>query len=233
MTDPDTARPPGPETPAEFMHELGNRLAAIVAFSHLIRTDPRLPDDLHDQADLLVEEADRTRHLVEGLLDAVAGRAYEPRSAAAPSARSSAAPATEPARVAAAATEPADPKTASARILVVDDEPAIRDFLARILGRIGYEVVLAADGREALEIVRSDPPDAILSDHRMAGMTGPAFHAAVSEVSPELGRRFAFMTGDVTNPELSAVANARGIVLLAKPFDIGSVEQTVEGILDT
>jgi hypothetical protein len=39
------------------------------------------------------------------------------------------------------------------------------------------------------------------------------------------------MTGDVTNPELRAVADARGIPLLAKPFDVESVERTVAGIL--
>jgi CheY-like chemotaxis protein len=117
------------------------------------------------------------------------------------------------------------------RILVVDDEPAIRDFLGRMLGRIGYEPVVAADGDEALEIVRSDPPDAILCDHRMAGMTGAAFNDAVAATSPDLARRFAFMTGDVTNPDLRAIATARGVALLAKPFDMTSVQATLERIL--
>src|SRR5688572_27634518 len=50
-------------------HELNNPLAAIVAFSQLIRRDPRLPDDLRHDADLLVQEADRTRRIVQSLLD--------------------------------------------------------------------------------------------------------------------------------------------------------------------
>ena len=119
----------------------------------------------------------------------------------------------------------------SARILVVDDEPAIREFLARILRRIGHEPVLAGDGAAALAIVRDDPPDAILCDHRMGAMSGAAFNDAVAKVAPALAGRFAFMTGDVANPELQAVAEARGIPLLAKPFDIESVERTVAGIL--
>ena len=57
----------------------------------------------------------------------------------------------------------------TARILVLDDEPSIREFLARVLSRAGYEPVLAATGAEALEIVRTAPPAAILCDHRMAG----------------------------------------------------------------
>ncbi len=117
------------------------------------------------------------------------------------------------------------------RVMVLDDEPAIRDFLARILRRGGHEPVLAADGLSALELVRTEPPDAILCDHRMAGMSGTAFHVAVAAIDPWLARRFVFMSGDVLNPELSDFAASRGIVLLAKPFDIESVDRTVTRIL--
>ena len=115
--------------------------------------------------------------------------------------------------------------------MILDDEPAIRDFLSRILRRGGYEPVLASDGRTALEIIKSDPPDAILCDHRMAGMSGIDFHVAVAEIDPQLARRFVFMSGDVLNPELSEFAVARGVTLLAKPFDIESVDRTVARIL--
>jgi CheY-like chemotaxis protein len=208
-TDPATDKPA--RAAGDLAHELGNRLAAIIAFSHLIRTDPRLPDDLHEQADLLATEAARTRDLVAEILERTGSGA-----AAAP---------TTPTTTAAPA------HAAPARILVVDDEPAIREFLARILRRIGHEPVLAGDGAAALAIVRDDPPDAILCDHRMGAMSGAAFNDAVAKVAPALAGRFAFMTGDVTNPELRAVAEARGIPLLAKPFDIESVGRTVAGIL--
>ena len=82
-----------------------------------------------------------------------------------------------------------------------------------------------------LAIVRDDPPDAILCDHGMGAMSGAAFNDAVAKVAPVLAGRFAFMTGDVTNPELRAVADARGIPLLAKPFDMASVQATLERIL--
>jgi PAS domain S-box-containing protein len=132
---------------------------------------------------------------------------------------------------------PATPAPANApaagtalRILVLDDEASIRDFLARILRRNGYEPIAAIDGASALEIVRRDPPRAILCDHRMAGMTGIAFHEAVAAIDPGLARRFAFMSGDVLNAELHDFAVSRGIVLLAKPFDIESVGRTVAEI---
>ena len=54
---------------AGVAHELNNPLASIVAFSQLMRRDPRLPADLQGDADLLVAEADRTRRIVQNLLD--------------------------------------------------------------------------------------------------------------------------------------------------------------------
>jgi DNA-binding response OmpR family regulator len=50
------------------------------------------------------------------------------------------------------------------RILVVDDEPAVTDLLAYNLRKAGYEVLLAADGSEALRLARQSSPDLILLD---------------------------------------------------------------------
>jgi PAS domain S-box-containing protein len=136
----------------------------------------------------------------------------------------------------AATTTPSEERPAAAidrpiRVLVLDDEPSIRDFLGRVLTRSGYVPILAETGAAALDVVRRDPPDAILCDHRMAGMSGTEFHDAVSEISPDLGRRFAFMSGDVLNPELRDFAQARSVHLLAKPFDIAAVASIVATLL--
>ena len=58
------------------------------------------------------------------------------------------------------------------RILVVDDEPAVRDALDRALRIDGYEVELAADGREALDALAQAPPDAVVLDVLMPGPDG-------------------------------------------------------------
>jgi two-component system alkaline phosphatase synthesis response regulator PhoP len=52
----------------------------------------------------------------------------------------------------------------SPRILVVDDEPAVTDLLAYNLRKAGYEILLAADGREALRLANQSSPDLILLD---------------------------------------------------------------------
>ena len=58
-------------------HELNNPLAAIVGFAELLRTDPRLPDDMRKQAELLSGETARTRQLVHALLDFLRARPPE------------------------------------------------------------------------------------------------------------------------------------------------------------
>ena len=58
------------------------------------------------------------------------------------------------------------------RILVVDDEPAVREAVKRALGFEGYKVSLANDGVDALEALALDPPDAIVLDVLMPRMDG-------------------------------------------------------------
>ena len=60
-------------------HELNNPLAAIIAFSQLLRGDTRLPEDMKHDAGLLVQEADRTRRIVQNLLDFARARPPERR----------------------------------------------------------------------------------------------------------------------------------------------------------
>ena len=59
-----------------------------------------------------------------------------------------------------------------ARILVVDDEERVRSFLRTMLERKGYEVLLAADGNEALDRALESSPDLVILDLFLPGMTG-------------------------------------------------------------
>src|SRR3954462_11666298 len=58
------------------------------------------------------------------------------------------------------------------RILVVDDEPAIRELYGRILRSAGYELTLACDGAEASELLSSQAYDLLITDHIMPKLTG-------------------------------------------------------------
>ena len=66
---------------------------------------------------------------------------------------------------------------ASDRVLVVDDEPMVRDVLARYLARDGFEVEIAADGEAALEAARSTEPDLVVLDLMLPRLDGfEVFH---------------------------------------------------------
>lgn len=72
------------------------------------------------------------------------------------------------------------------RILVVDDEPSIRETAAHILEGEGYEVLTAADGIDGLHALSKSLPDLIISDLNMPRMSGFEFLAAVRERFPHI-----------------------------------------------
>ncbi|HSF02787.1 MAG TPA: response regulator, partial [Solirubrobacterales bacterium] len=64
------------------------------------------------------------------------------------------------------------PAGPSATLLVADDDPGLRESLERTLTREGYRVVVASDGRAALERVQGGDVDLVLTDLKMPGLTG-------------------------------------------------------------
>jgi DNA-binding response OmpR family regulator len=76
------------------------------------------------------------------------------------------------------------PIVTGGKILVIDDEPMVRSAVNRVLSDEGYSIQLASDGAAALELLRTDPPDAILLDLMMPGMNGRQFlHALRHELN--------------------------------------------------
>ncbi|MDH3930479.1 MAG: response regulator, partial [Deltaproteobacteria bacterium] len=59
-----------------------------------------------------------------------------------------------------------------AKVLVVDDEKGVRDLLHRFLKATGYQAILASNGEEAIELAKSESPNAILLDFKMPGIDG-------------------------------------------------------------
>ncbi|MBI2081470.1 MAG: sigma-54-dependent Fis family transcriptional regulator [candidate division NC10 bacterium] len=77
-------------------------------------------------------------------------------------------------------------KDSGARILVVDDEAGMRDFLSILLEREGHRVVAAANGREALRLVREGPFDLVISDIRMPQLDGVGLLSGLRKMDPEI-----------------------------------------------
>lgn len=119
------------------------------------------------------------------------------------------------------------------RVLVVDDDRAIRETLRAVLEEEGYAVVEAADGRRALEILRAEAAHhLVLLDLRMPVMDGAAVLRTVA-ADQRLATRHAYAI-ITANPELvpAALGGTNGrlsIPVLLKPFDLDAVLETVEG----
>ena len=63
-------------------------------------------------------------------------------------------------------------ETMQAKILVVDDEKGVRDLLHSFLKAAGYQTIMASNGEEAIELAKSESPNAILLDFKMPGIDG-------------------------------------------------------------
>ena len=97
-------------------------------------------------------------------------------------------------------------------VLLVDDEPAVRNLFALALRREGYHVIEAGNGVEALDIAaRLDHIDLVVTDIVMPVMTGPEFAAKLRERLPDM--KFIFVSGYLLTDDLGPNAYP-----LAKPF---------------
>jgi two-component system, NtrC family, response regulator HydG len=72
------------------------------------------------------------------------------------------------------------------RLLVADDDPGLRESLNRTLTRAGYGVLLASDGRAALELLQGGGIDLVLTDLKMPGLTGIELLRAVKAIVPDI-----------------------------------------------
>ncbi|MBN1492845.1 MAG: response regulator [Candidatus Omnitrophica bacterium] len=106
------------------------------------------------------------------------------------------------------------------KIVVVDDEEAIRDALNDVLTSSGYQVILAADGKEGAEKVKSEKPDLIISDLMMPGVSGGKMASVLEGDAATKNIPIIFLTGVVNDEEAKLTGHKMaGQYLLAKPFD--------------
>lgn len=114
------------------------------------------------------------------------------------------------------------------RILVIDDEEAIRRSVSRYLTRRGHTVLQAAEGREALRYIETTDVDVILSDIRMPGLSGLALLQHLPQSAPLMARKVIFFTGDAAGSGLEAVEGQPGNRVLMKPLDFHTLAAVVE-----
>jgi DNA-binding NtrC family response regulator len=116
------------------------------------------------------------------------------------------------------------------KILVVDDEALIRDFLSEALNRAGYAADLASTGEEALEKIREREYDVVLTDVRMPNMDGMELLKNVKAYLPDA--EVVIMTAYATHENAFEAGKLGAIDYIRKPFGPGEIEAKVKRALE-
>jgi DNA-binding response OmpR family regulator len=119
---------------------------------------------------------------------------------------------------------------ASARIIVIDDEPAARLSLAEVLSLEGYEVSAAASGEEAIELLGEGPFDLAIVDLKMPGMDGLEVVEALLEQYPETVVIMLTAHGTLETAVQAMRQGAHDYLL--KPANVNEIMTSVKGGLD-
>jgi CheY-like chemotaxis protein len=117
------------------------------------------------------------------------------------------------------------------RILVVDDEPLIRAFLAEELAETGYHVATATNGAEALARVHADPTDLVLLDLLMPFMDGLAF-LSERAAHPRLAKIPVVVLSAAGIDGLRSAQKLRATAVLGKPVDLDVLSQVIDHVLE-
>jgi len=118
-----------------------------------------------------------------------------------------------------------------ARILIAEDEEAVREFVARGLETYGHEVVAVEDGGAALERARATHFDLLLADIVMPVMDGIALALKLRDTAPDLP--VLLMTGYAAEKQRAHNLDMLITDVLSKPFSLDQLRKAVKRALET
>ncbi len=113
-------------------------------------------------------------------------------------------------------------------LLIVEDEPAIRSMLTRILSADGYRVQAVSDGKAALSKLIKGTYQLLLVDLKMPGMGGRELYETMKKKHPASVKNIIFITGDMMTADTHDFLASTGRPYLIKPFD----SEDITGILE-
>jgi signal transduction histidine kinase/CheY-like chemotaxis protein len=128
-------------------------------------------------------------------------------------------------------TPMSEPQQLPGRVLVVDDEEEVRNFVATCLRRFGLEVLLAEDGAQAVDMARDPRSElaAIFMDFSMPKMTGAEAHQLIREFAPRLP--MVLMSGFGEAEILSQITLQEHTFFLEKPFEVKRLQELLNRVL--
>ena len=116
-------------------------------------------------------------------------------------------------------------------VLIAEDERAIAEIVRVVVEDAGYRPVLAAHGRQALDMARIEHPALVVTDLMMPHMTGAELIAALrADAAPDGGVRAPVILMTAVNPSQARAAGADAV--LYKPFDLDALEALLRRFLD-
>ncbi len=129
------------------------------------------------------------------------------------------------------ATLPAAPDGAGRAILVVEDDDAVREVVTRMLTRASYQVITAATGKDALQIITTPMTriDAMLTDVIMPDMSGPQLAEHIKDARPQVP--VLLMSGYTAGSLPHGSAAATDLPLIRKPFSAPALLRNLQEIL--
>ena len=172
-----------------LVHDLNNPLSSIIGYTQLLQRRDDLAPDVRADLGKIFDEAQRAADLLRSAL-----RRSRPDR------------------------PPPAPARGQRHVLVVEDEPVLRDLLARMIESEGHTVALAQDGTGGLAAIASRLPDFVICDVHMPGLDGPGFFEQVVGRHPAMRERFLFITGDTVSSQTREFLSESGVRCLAKPF---------------
>ena len=123
-------------------------------------------------------------------------------------------------------------KLGSGVVLIADDEAPIRHATKRLLNKMGFEVDLATDGQEAVELFRRNPDryTLVMLDLTMPGMSGSNVLREIRELQPSM--RVIIMSG-FSEDDASTIMTADDAPnwFLAKPFDFDALANMIRQVI--
>src|SRR5262245_11826916 len=151
-----------PENLKTVLHDLRNTLAPLTASCQLIVLDPGNSEQVRELAAVMSRQLEELRQIVDDVLETSRNSADG------------------------RATDVAEPEAVEElpafRLLVVDDEPSASHLLARLLEKFGQQVTVAQSGDEALALLPTLAPDAVISDIGMPGLSGYELAARIRKL---------------------------------------------------
>lgn len=236
---------PGGLTMARLTHDLNNHLCGIQGFAELLANNledaeqkehaESIVQSVHRAVDLVRQAQSGTRSVVEPPVP--------PREFSTPAVRPPAPPPPAPPPSALSLPKPAAPASVSsvqraslatgfgARVLLVDDDPVVREVGAQVLRRAHFQVTTCADGQAALDYYTHhwEEVDVVMLDLLMPNLDGRETLTAMRRLNPRVRALFATGMGGGDNSEPVLIDGALGMV--SKPFSAADLTRAISTAL--